>query len=73
MLKAPDVPSVLLELGFLSNAEDEKQLTDETWRDRMAVSVASAIDGYFSKRIARAPYGPATKPCRTCKVSRPNN
>lgn len=56
VLKAPDVPSVLLELGFLSNAEDEKQLTDEAWRDRMAVSVASAIDGYFSKRIARAPY-----------------
>ena len=56
VLKAPDVPSVLLELGFLSNAEDEKQLTDETWRDRMAVSVAGAIDGYFSKRIARAPY-----------------
>ena len=56
VLKAPDVPSVLLELGFLSNAEDEKQLTSEAWRDRMAVSVTAAIDGYFAERIARAPF-----------------
>ena len=56
VLKAPDVPSVLLELGFLSNAEDEKQLVSEAWRDRMADSVTAAIDGYFNKRIARVPF-----------------
>ena len=56
VLKAPDVPSVLLELGFLSNADDEKQLTSEAWRDRMATSVTAAIDGYFNKRIARSPF-----------------
>ncbi|HUW74051.1 MAG TPA: N-acetylmuramoyl-L-alanine amidase [Methyloceanibacter sp.] len=56
VLKAPDVPSVLLELGFLSNSEDEKQLTSETWRRRMAESVTEAIDGYFTKRIARMPF-----------------
>lgn len=56
VLKAPDVPSVLLELGFLSNAEDEKQLTSKAWRDRMADSVTAAIDGYFAKRIARMPF-----------------
>ena len=56
VLKAPDVPSVLLELGFLSNADDEKQLTSETWRNRMADSVTAAIDGYFNKRIARMPF-----------------
>jgi N-acetylmuramoyl-L-alanine amidase len=56
VLKAPDVPSVLLELGFLSNAEDEKQLTSEAWRDRMTDSVTAAIDGYFAKRIARMPF-----------------
>jgi N-acetylmuramoyl-L-alanine amidase len=55
VLKAPDVPSVLLELGFLSNPDDEKQLTSEAWRDRMTDSVAAAIDGYFAKRIARMP------------------
>ena len=56
VLKAPDVPSVLLELGFLSNPDDEKQLTSEAWRDRMTGSVATAIDGYFAKRIARMPF-----------------
>jgi N-acetylmuramoyl-L-alanine amidase len=56
VLKAPDVPSVLLELGFLSNPDDEKQLTSEAWRARMADSVTAAIDGYFAKRIARVPF-----------------
>lgn len=56
VLKAPDVPSVLLELGFLSNPDDEKQLTSEAWRDRMSDSVTAAIDGYFAKRIARMPF-----------------
>jgi N-acetylmuramoyl-L-alanine amidase len=56
VLKAPDVPSVLLELGFLSNPDDEKQLTSEAWRARMADSVTAAIDGYFTKRIARNPF-----------------
>lgn len=56
VLKAPDVPSVLVELGFLSNEEDEKQLTSETWRDRMAGAISAAIDNYFAKRVARAPF-----------------
>jgi N-acetylmuramoyl-L-alanine amidase len=56
VLKAPDVPSVLLELGFLSNPDDEKRLVSEAWRDRMGDSIVEAIDGYFAKRIARAPF-----------------
>jgi N-acetylmuramoyl-L-alanine amidase len=56
VLKAPDVPSVLLELGFLSNPEDEKHLKDETWRQSTAKSVAAAIDSYFAKRFARMPF-----------------
>jgi N-acetylmuramoyl-L-alanine amidase len=56
VLKAPDVPSVLIELGFLSNAEDEKLLTSEAWSERTAVSVAKAVDAYFAKRIARMPF-----------------
>jgi len=55
VLKAPDVPSVLLELGFLSNPDDEKRLTSEAWRDRNADAVAESIDVYFAKRIARNP------------------
>ena len=56
VLKAPDVPSVLLELGFLSNPDDEKRLTSDAWRERMADKVVAAIDGYFAKRMARNPY-----------------
>lgn len=56
VLKAPDVPSVLLELGFLSNEEDEKQLTSDAWRDRMARAISDAVDNYFKKRVARAPF-----------------
>ena len=56
VLKAPDVPSVLLELGFLSNEEDEKQLTSETWRDRMAGAIRDAVERYFKRRLASAPF-----------------
>jgi N-acetylmuramoyl-L-alanine amidase len=56
VLKAPDVPSVLLELGFLSNPDDEKQLTSDAWRGRMAESIVEAIDTYFAKRLARIPF-----------------
>lgn len=56
VLKAPDVPSVLLELGFLSNPDDEKLLTSEAWRDRTAEAVAKSIDTYFAKRLAQSPY-----------------
>ena len=56
VLKAPDVPSVLLELGFLSNPEDEKLLTSDAWRERTAEAVAKSIDTYFAKRVARSPY-----------------
>jgi N-acetylmuramoyl-L-alanine amidase len=56
VLKAPDVPSVLLELGFLSNPDDEKRLTSDAWRERTADAVSASIDAYFAKRFARNPY-----------------
>jgi len=56
VLKAPDVPSVLLELGFLSNPDDEKRLTSDAWRDHTADAVEEAIDNYFATRIARNPF-----------------
>lgn len=56
VLKAPDVPSVLIELGYLSNPDDEKRLVSQTWRAGMADKVAASIDGYFTKRMARNPY-----------------
>lgn len=47
VLKAPDVPSVLVELGYLSNRSEEKQLQQQSHRKKLAVSAARAIDKYF--------------------------
>jgi N-acetylmuramoyl-L-alanine amidase len=44
VLKAPDVPSVLLELGYLSNSKDEEQLKNAEWRGKAATSIAKAIE-----------------------------
>jgi len=64
VLKSPDVPSALLELGYLSNRRDVEHLTNARWRDRTAATVARAIEAFFaghsrsgsSQRVA----GPAT-------------
>ena len=55
VLKAPDVPSVLIELGFVSNRADFKELMSETWRARAADSITHAVNDYFSRRMAGAP------------------
>jgi N-acetylmuramoyl-L-alanine amidase len=57
VLKAPDVPSVLVELGYVSNKSDLQHLVSENWRSRTVGSVAQAIDAFFAKRMATA--GPA--------------
>ena len=54
VLKAPDVPSVLIELGYVSNPGDLKQLISETWRARAADAIARAVDSYFTARLAGA-------------------
>jgi len=50
VLKAPDVPSVLLELGYLSNAKDEKQLRDPQWRQKAAESIVRAVAKFAELR-----------------------
>lgn len=52
VLKAPDIPSVLVELGFLTNRAEEKELTSRKWRDRVAVSMVGAVNRYFGDRSA---------------------
>ena len=47
VLKAPDVPSVLMELGYLSNRTEEKQLQQKSYRKKLATSAVRAIDRYF--------------------------
>jgi N-acetylmuramoyl-L-alanine amidase len=51
VLKAPDVPSVLLELGYLSNPKDEEQLRDAAWRNRAVGSVFAAIEQFAAARL----------------------
>lgn len=53
VLKAPDVPSVLIELGYLSSKQDEAQLTSDTWRNQVAGAMAKAIDKYFATEVAQ--------------------
>ena len=52
VLKAPDVPSVLVELGYLSSKQDETQLTSPAWRQKVAGSMAKAVQKYFSQQVA---------------------
>ena len=54
VLKAPDVPSVLVELGYVSNKEDLEHLLSENWRTRIVGSMGQAIDAFFAKRLAKA-------------------
>jgi N-acetylmuramoyl-L-alanine amidase len=57
VLLAPDVPSVLLELGYMSTKDDLKQLTSAAWRTRTAQALAQAVDSFFTPRVAGAGAG----------------
>ena len=54
VLKAPDVPSVLVELGYVSNKGDLEHLVSENWRTKTVGSMSQAIDAFFGKRLATA-------------------
>lgn len=53
VLKAPDIPSVLVELGYLSNKLDEKLLVSEEWQTRAAKAVLSSVNNFFRPRLAK--------------------
>ncbi len=52
VLQAPDVPSVLVEMGYLSNREDEKLLNDEEWRKNTAQLLAQSVENYREMILA---------------------
>lgn len=54
VLKAPDVPSVLVELGYVSNAEDMKNLTSDEWRDKVTDSIVASVRSFFAEHSALA-------------------
>ena len=49
VLKAPDIPSVLIETAFISNPEEEAKLTDENYQNQMADAILKGVNRYFSK------------------------
>jgi N-acetylmuramoyl-L-alanine amidase len=53
VLKAPDIPSVLIELGFLSNAQDREKLQTPAWRQRAAEGIANAVVDWAGSDVRR--------------------
>lgn len=49
VLKAPDVPSILVELGYLSNEPEEEQLRQPKYRAKLATALARSVDRYFAQ------------------------
>ncbi len=56
VLRAHDVPSILLELGYLTNTADEKLLNDEEWQNTVAKRTVEAVNAYFGEKHARGPF-----------------
>lgn len=48
VLKAPDIPSILVETAFISNPDEERRLNDDAYRDKMASAIMSGIKRYFA-------------------------
>ena len=49
VLKAPDIPSVLIEMGFMSNKAEANRLASGEYREKMARAIVAGIDAYFAK------------------------
>lgn len=54
VLKAPDIPSILIETAFISNPDEERKLRDPAYQDKLAEAIADGIRGYFRKNPALA-------------------
>jgi N-acetylmuramoyl-L-alanine amidase len=52
VLSAPDVPSVLIELGYMSSPKDAELLNSPEWRDKAVAAVSTAVDDYFARERA---------------------
>ena len=50
VLKAPDIPSILVETAFISNPEEEAKLNDEGYQDKLAAAIVTGVKNYFAKQ-----------------------
>jgi N-acetylmuramoyl-L-alanine amidase len=55
VIKSAKVPSILVELGYVTNEEDAELLKSDVWREKVSASIVTAIDNYFSHQLARLP------------------
>jgi len=55
VLKSAKVPSILIELGYVTNEADAQLLKSERWREKVSSSIVTAIENYFSHQLARLP------------------
>ncbi len=53
VLKAPDVPSILVETAFISNPQEEKRLNDESYQNKLARALLDGIRDYIAKHPPR--------------------
>ena len=49
VLKTAKMPSILIELGYITNSEDAEQLKSDRWRDKVSGSIVTAVDSYFTQ------------------------
>ncbi len=49
MLKAPDIPSILIETAFISNPQEEKRLNDPGYQDKLVDAIVDGIKAYLAK------------------------
>jgi N-acetylmuramoyl-L-alanine amidase len=55
VLKTAQFPSVLIELAYVTNKQDAANLQSDTWRDKVSDSILTAIENYFSTKLAQLP------------------
>ena len=65
VLKAPDIPSILVETAFISNPEEEQRLNDQGYQEKMAQAIFQGIKRYFAKNP------PLTRPVVTSDAGEP--
>jgi N-acetylmuramoyl-L-alanine amidase len=76
VLKAPDIPSILVETAFISNPEEEKRLADQAYQDKLASAILTGVKRYLAKypppprptMAALEPQPPSQRPARTQKA-----